>query len=295
MFIDRKTFVLATAIASASLVPPGLAEDPNKIYPRHLYERHATLINKEILIPESSMLLEGTCGRAGLCEIAINGTNILTSNGISINTDNIIGWTLTNATNKGGVLFLSKNEDYRFLIKHFGGSGDRKISEIGFFNFKTAQTFLSTLELLSGLGVNHDQAGATTKCLAYGKDAMSGSAIYEKDTGLFAGSGLRNTTTGALVGGGTGALVGDLVGSSASIATGGVVGGVAGALVGSSLGGSPGSLSLKRNVVSDIRATPALSKPFLDGSFQHRSDCVDDYRNSTNVNIKSPVPLKISE
>ena len=90
---------------------------------------------------------------------------------------NLLGFnavTLTNASNRGGGLLVNKNEDYRFLIKYFGGSGRRRVSEIGFFNFKSAQSFLSSLELLSGLGANHDQAGPTTKCTGRGKDALSG-------------------------------------------------------------------------------------------------------------------------
>ena len=88
---------------------------------------------------------------------------------------------MTNATSKGGVLFISQKEDYRFLIKYFDNSGKRQITNIRFRNFKTAQTFLSHLELVAGLAPNHDQAGAATLCNGRGKDMLSGTAIDNID------------------------------------------------------------------------------------------------------------------
>ena len=64
-----------------------------------------------IIYPEEFLKLKGTCGRSSTCVIGINGETIVTSNGIRINSDRIIGWTLTNATNRGGLLFNNKNED----------------------------------------------------------------------------------------------------------------------------------------------------------------------------------------
>ena len=279
-----KSFVVALSV----LFPFQLlgVVDATNIKPEFLAEKHAKLINSSSLYSEEFLKLEGRCGRTISCTVGINGESILTSSGIRIKSDRIIGWTLTNASNAGGVLLVGKNEDYRFLIKYFDGSGRRKINEIGFFNFKSAQSFLTSLELLSGLAANHDQAGPTTKCTARGKDALSGadmtSTAYLGRNSQSSAS-RRNSNVGALVGGTTGALMGDLVGSSASIATGSLLGGVTGAVIGDSLGRSSGSLSLKRNVVSDVRATPATSHAFFDDSFTYRSDCIDEPLNSTTV------------
>ena len=264
----------------------------NNIQPEFLAEQHSKLINSTTLNSEQFLKLEGTCGRTSPCTVGIDGESIITSSGMQINSDRIIGWTLTNATNAGGVLLVGKNEDYRFLIKYFDASGKRKMNEIGFFNFKSAQSFLSSLELLSGLGANHDQAGASTKCTARGKDALSGvdmtSTAY-LDRNSLSASSLKNSNVGALVGGTTGALLGDLVGSTTSIATGSILGGVTGAVIGDSLGRSSGSLSLKRNVVSDIRSSPASSQIFYDDSFNYRADCIDESF------ISTPIPIKISK
>ncbi len=286
-------------IAISALFPFQLfgTANANTIQPGFLADKHAKTINSNALDSEEFLKLEGTCGRSSSCVVGINGESIVTSNGIRISSDRIIGWTLTNATNRGGALFVGKNEDYRFLIKSFNSEGVRKLNEIGFFNFKSAQSFLSSLELLSGLSANHDQAGPTTKCTARGKDALSGTDmanIDHLDRNTLSLSSLRNAHAGALAGGTAGAIVGDLVGSTASIATGSIVGGVAGAIVGDSLGRPSGGLSLKRNVVSDIRATPAASQSFLDDSFSYRSDCIDEPLNTTTVKIGSPIPVNVS-
>ena len=76
--------------------------------------------------------------------------------------------------------------------------------------------------------------------------------IDDLDRNTLSLSSLRNTQAGALAGGTTGAIIGDLVGSTSSIATGSIIGGVAGAVLGDSLGRPSGGLSLKRNVVSDL-------------------------------------------
>ena len=73
----------------------------------------------------------------------------------------------------------------------------------------------------------------------------------------------------------------------------GAVGGTIGAVSGNALGRASGGLSLKRNLVSEVRKTPAKSIAFSDGSFNHRSNCVDEPLNSTNVNIKNQIPFKI--
>jgi len=267
------------------------------IHPEFLAEKHATAINSNALGSKEFLKLEGTCGRHSSCIIGINGESIVTSNGIRISSDRIIGWTLTNASNRGGVLLVGKNEDYRFLIKYFNGSGKRRVSEIGFFNFKSAQSFLGSLELLSGLAANHDQAGATTKCTSRGKDAVSGTdhiSTASLNENRNTSASKRNRRIGGIVGGSTGALIGDIVGSTTSIATGAVLGGVTGAVIGDSLGRTSGSLSLKRNVVSDIRSTPATSQAFFDDSFTYRSDCVDESSNKISVKISSPIPVNVS-
>ena len=169
-------------IAIATLLPfqPFFIVDANTIEPEFLADQHAKIINSNALDSKDFLKLKGTCDRRSSCDIGINGEIILTSNGIRISSDRIIGWTLTNATNRGGILFNSKNEDYRFLIKSFNSEGKRKFNEIGFYNFKSAQSFLSSLELLSGLSANHDQSGPTTKCIATGKDKFSGSDTATK-------------------------------------------------------------------------------------------------------------------
>ena len=65
----------------------------------------------------------------------------------------------------------------------------------------------------------------------------------------------------------------------------GVAGAVAGAATGSSIGTSSGDLNLKRNVVSDVRSTPSQSLAFVDNSFDHRRDCIDEpsYRTCQDV------------
>ncbi len=81
----------------------------------------------------------------------------------------------------------------------------------------------------------------------------------------------------------------------AAINTGLVVGGAIGALSGQALGRASGGLSLKRNIVSEVRKTPSRSSAFVDRSFDHRSHCVDEPLNSTNVSVKSHIPLKIQD
>jgi len=213
----------------------------NSIEPGFLADKHAKIINSNALHSEDFLKLEGTCGRSSSCVIGINGEIIVTSNGIRISSDRIIGWTFTNATNRGGLLWNNKNEDYRFLIKSFNSDGKREFNEIGFFNFKSAQSFLSSIELLSGLSVNHDQSGPTTRCTASGKDKLSAVDTATKNL-------LRPS----------------------------------------------GDLSLKRNVVSDIRQIPASSRLFFDDSFTYRSNCIDEPINNTTVKIDSPIPVDVS-
>ena len=257
------------------------------------------IVNKLLLENESTgEKIEGICGHSEDCTIGINGETIYTSRGDHIKVDNVIAWTMTNASSKGGVLFISNDEDYRFLIKYFDTSGKRKITKIGFYNFKTAQTFLSHLELVVGLAPNHDQAGATTLCNARGKDILSGTTIdnveYIEKEG-YGGASRRNSIYGGVTGAAAGAIAGSALsgGSVAAANTGLVVGGAIGALSGHALGRASGGLSLKRNIVSEVRRTPSKSSAFIDRSFDHRSHCVDEALNTTNVNVKSHIPVKI--
>ena len=111
------------SITIATLLPFQLFAivNANTIIPEFLADKHAKIINSNALDSEEFLKLKGTCGRSSSCVIGINGESIVTSNGIRITSDRIIGWALTNATNRGGLLFNSKNEDYRFLIKSFDG------------------------------------------------------------------------------------------------------------------------------------------------------------------------------
>tara|TARA_B100000212_G_C27337645_1_gene517597 strand:- start:228 stop:1136 length:909 start_codon:yes stop_codon:yes gene_type:complete len=264
------------------------------------FKQHMPTVNKLLIENEiSGDKIEGLCGaNSTKCTIGINGEKIYTTEGEYINVDNIIAWTMTNATSKGGLFLISHNEDYRFLVKYFDKSGKRQITNIRFRNFKTAQTFLSHLELVVGLAPNHDQAGAATLCNARGKDILSGTAVDSINILEKQGYGLASRRN-AFYGGATGALAGATLGSALSggatvgVNTGAIVGGTIGAVSGNALGRASGGLSLKRNLVSEVRKTPAKSFAFSDGSFNHRIHCIDEPPNSTNLNIKNQIPLKI--
>jgi hypothetical protein len=219
--------------------------------------------------------------------INLEGDAISTSRGLQIKTDHIIGWSFVNDANRGGILFRPRNEDYRVLIKYFDESGRRQLSQIGFFNFKSAQALVSALELTSGLAPNHDQAGATTKCTAIGKDSASGTS---------AGTVPAAEAAGALWGTGIGALIGGGLGNVIAPGVGGALGAGIGAAAGQSLEGSSGNFNLKRNVMSEVRMTPATAKPFFDGSFAKRNECVDQpTAPTTNVFVTGPLPVRVNK
>ena len=271
-----KTLALLFTSLNLSLVPVNSSE----VYPKDVYKKHGALINKHIAINnDSNVKLQGTCNSSKLCTIAIDGEGIFTSRGDQIKSDRIIGWTISNATNSGGVLFLTKNEDYRFLIKYFDDLGNRNVTEIGFYNFKSAQSFLNSLELLSGLSLNHDQAGMTTHCLGLGKDGLSGTdidKISDVNKNSYGRNILRNTTIGSSLGAAAGAGAGEIIGGpTLTVATGTLAGGIVGGFIGNSLGRNSGNLNLKRNVVSEVRSKPADSAAFYDGSYKHRERCQD--------------------
>ncbi len=113
-------------------------------------------IGAQLLPPASAVTLEGTCDGPEKCLVNVEGDTISTSRGLQIKTDNIIGWSFVNDSNRGGTVFRPRNEDYRILIKYFDESGSRKFHQLGFFNFKSAQVLVSALELTSGLAPRAD-------------------------------------------------------------------------------------------------------------------------------------------
>jgi len=247
----------------------------------------ALITGSQLFAAASAVILEGTCDGPQRCVINVEGDTISTSRGLQIKTDHIIGWSFVNDANRGGVLFRPRNEDYRILIKYFDESGRRQLNQIGFFNFKSAQALVSALELTSGLAPNHDQAGATTKCTAIGKDSGSGTSAGTVPAAEAAGS-LWGTGIGALIGGGLGNVIAPGVG--------GALGAGIGAAAGQSLEGSSGNFNLKRNVMSEVRMTPASAKPFFDGSFAKRNECTDQpTAPTTNVFVTGPLPVKTSK
>ena len=252
-----------------------------KIFPSALVGLIAlstTSLSSQVL---ASVILEGTCDGSNRCEVRLEGDKISTDSGINVNSDNIISWVFINDNNKGGVYFRARNEDYRIMIKYFDESGNKKLSKIGFFNFKSAQEFVGSMEIISGLATNHDQSGATTHCTASGKNSSSGS---DKQV-----SSLSNRTDGVVntaMGAGLGAAIGSITN-----ATTGVVGAIGGAIGGAAIGNNSGEFSLQRNVVSEIRSEPANSKLNSDASFAHRKDCIDEPTvPTTKVSIKSSIP-----
>jgi hypothetical protein len=240
----------------------------------------------QLMAPASAVVLEATCDSAERCIVNVEGDTISTSRGLQIKTDHIIGWSFVNDANRGGMFFRPRNEDYRILIKYFDENGKRKLNQIGFFNFKSAQALVSALELTSGLAPNHDQAGATTRCTAIGKDA---------DSGTTNGSQALNPL-GTLYGAGIGGVIGGAIGSAITPGVGTTLGAAIGAAAGSSLEGSSGTFSLKRNVMSEVRVTPATSNSFFDGAFAKRNECIDQpTAPTTNVFLTGPIPVKTSK
>lgn len=239
-------------------------------------------INAHLIAPAKAVMLEATCDGPEKCIVNIGGDTISTSRGLQIKTDNIITWGFVNDSNRGGTFFRPRNEDYRILIKYFDDSGFRKFHQLGFFNFKSAQILVSALELTSGLAPNHDQAGAKTNCTAIGKDTGSGTTV---------GSQASNPI-GSLAGAGILGVIGGVLGNAISPGAGTALGAALGAGAGASIEGSSGSFSLKRNVMSDVRTSPANSRSFYDGSFEKQRICGDQPTSpTTNVFITGPIPV----
>ena len=216
----------------------------------------------------ASINLEATCGDETECEVVLEGNQIKTSLGTKINTDNIIGYTLTNSSNVGGLILKSRNEDYRFLIKYFDSEGNRQLSQIGFYNFKSAQNFLSMLTISSGLSPDRDLASASSTCKYIGRDVNSATE-FNGGGPTSAVSNIVNQAAGAASLGAYSKAFGDILGPSAF--ANGV--GTIGAIAGSQISGSSGNMNLKRSLVSDIRSVPASSSKFYDSSFANTVKC----------------------
>lgn len=240
----------------------------------------ASAISTQLITPAKAVLIEATCDGPEKCIVSVEGDTISTSRGLQIKTDNIIGWGFVNDSNQGGMFFRARNEDYRILIKYFDESGSRKFHQLGFFNFKSAQVLVSALELTSGLAPNHDQAGAKTNCTAIGKDTASGTT---------AGSQASNSI-GSLGGAAILGALGGAMGTAIAPGAGTTIGTALGAGAGASIESSSGSFSLKRNVISDLRTSPAISRSFYDGSFEKQRNCIDQPTSpTTNVFITGPI------
>ena len=110
--------------------------------------------------------IEATCDGPETCDVEVTGDKITTSNGDVINADNVISWGFVNDNSNGGVLYM-KNEDYRILIKYFDESGSRQLTQIGFYNFKTAQSFVNALELTTGLAPDARQSSGRLACTGF--------------------------------------------------------------------------------------------------------------------------------
>ncbi len=239
-------------------------------------------IGAQLLSPASAAMLEGTCDGPEKCLVNVEGDTISTSRGLQIKTDNIIGWSFVNDSNRGGMFFRPRNEDYRILIKYFDESGSRKLHQLGFFNFKSAQVLVSALELTSGLAPNHDQAGATTHCTAIGKDSASGTTNGSR----------ASNAAGSIAGAGILGVIGGVIGDAIAPGTGTALGAALGAGAGASIEGTSGSFDLKRNVMSDVRTSPANSRSNYDASFEKRANCIDQPTSpTTNVFITGPIPV----
>ena len=238
------------------------------------------LLSSSFIAPASHAIeIEGTCDGPDKCDIDLSGTSFKTDTGITINSDNIIGWSMINTSSlANGIIVKPRHEDYRFLIKYFDNSGNRQLTQIGFYNWKTAQVFISSLQLMSGLGPNHDQSGAPTKCTYNGISKDSGT--YLVDPVMTEGLIDRATSLymGGLIGSAIGGFLEDPFGGSwdASAGTGAAFGTIAGTAIVESLMHKHGTFMLEKNIMSSIRSTPVDSSKFYDGSFKHLDECVDE-------------------
>lgn len=241
------------------------------------------IVASSLATPSVAIEYAATCDGPDSCMIEVTGDKIRTSNGIEIRTDNVIGWAMVNDTSKSNAVFFKpRNEDYRFIIKYFDDSGARRVSQIGFKNFKPTQSFIAALELMTGLQPNHDQTGPTTKCTMIGKGFYSGTTF--RDPAFFSGLFDRGVALGA------GALLGGIIGQAIDNGGYSVSGGAWGAGVGGlavyAMQHDSGNFNLIRNILSTTRSKPAPSAAFFDASFAQSEACKDQP-------LYSPLPLRI--
>ena len=190
--------------------------------------------------------IEATCDGPETCDVQVTGDKITTSNGDVINADNVISWGFVNDNSNGGVIYMN-NEDYRILIKYFDESGSRQLTQIGFYNFKTAQSFVNALELTTGLAPDARQSS--------GRLACTGFSLATAETGPSSAAG-------------------ELLAGAASLApaVAAISNPLAAPVVASALN-TRGTFELDRNFVSEIRKSPATSGTFVDGVFDGRRTC----------------------
>lgn len=190
--------------------------------------------------------IEATCDGPETCDVQVTGDKITTSNGDVINADNVISWGFVNDNSNGGVFYMN-NEDYRILIKYFDESGSRQLTQIGFYNFKTAQSFVNALELTTGLAPDARQSS--------GRLACTGFSLATAKTGPESAAG--EFLAGAVT-------LAPAIAAAANP--------LAAPVVASALN-TRGTFELDRNFVSEIRKSPASSGTFVDGVFDGRRTC----------------------
>lgn len=249
----------------------------------------ATFASATFIAPAvKALTIQATCDGPDFCDVELSGSTFKTDTGISIEADNIIGWSMINDTSKGnGFVVKPRNEDYRFLVKYFDESGKRRLTQIGFYNWKSAQVFISSLQLLSGLAPNHDQTGAPTHCTYNGKSFYSGTVLNDRaitDNPLLREKSLA---LGALVGAAIGSWFNNPAESFGNI-TAPAAGAFGGLLITEGLIHKSGNFMLEKNIMSAVRSTPAKSSRFLDGSFKHLEACKDAPK-------YTPFPLSIEQ
>lgn len=227
----------------------------------------ASLLTFQVFVPVSAAIqVRATCDGPERCDAQIAGNSITTSSGISINTDNVITWGFVNDNSVGGFIKMN-NEDYRILIKYFDDNGNRKLSQIGFYNFKTAQTFVNALEIITGLAPDARQSNGRLECTGF--SLADGVVADSSEKSLI--SEARSLGSAVLP------FVGFAAGPAAGVAT------YAGASVLAS--DERGTFELERNFVSEIRKTPAASNAFMDASFDGRRTCKQSPSINSGTNI----------
>jgi len=101
---------------------------------------------------------DATCVDASKCTVTVDGEQLRTSRGLTINAEDILYWSVSDNTKKkslGWCFLVGVNcyprEDVRFMIKYMDNEGRRQITQVGFFNRKPARAFASYLTVFSGL------------------------------------------------------------------------------------------------------------------------------------------------